>query len=103
VKAGSDEYDRSLARLVDLAVDANPVFSSELFHTLTGYTPEEVSYVLKMSDEIDLMDELANSVVFAVLLNLINVPHRQNERIYTETGLAAGQVKTLREEVRKQL
>lgn len=95
---GDDEKFQLLTRLVALCLfDDRSVFPPDLFHTLTGLEISEIHELLPDS-KIDLGDRYHRMVAYLVLANLVNYPHRQDERIIESTGCSRGDIAVLKKE-----
>lgn len=91
---------KALDSLLEISLLTDPIFSPELFHTLTGITSEEVSQIIGDSEATVDSDFPKRRLVYRVLTNLVNFPHRQNARIWSSTGLTNDQVRELRDRLR---
>jgi hypothetical protein len=90
----------AVGELLKLALLNDPIFSPELFHTLTGTSASEISVTFDSSKILDLNDLRMRRLVFDVLNSLVNFPHRQGERIWSEIGLTTGQMRDLAHKLR---
>jgi hypothetical protein len=96
----SQQEQKAVDSLVEISLLSDPIFSPELFHTLAGVTSEEVSHILSNSEATVENDFPMRRLVFDVLNNLVNFPHRQSARIWSTTGLTNGHVRELCDRLR---
>ncbi len=96
----SQQEQKAVDSLLEISLLNDPMFSPELFHTLAGITPEEVSHLLNNSEATVESHFMTRRLVFDVLNNLVNYPHRQSARILSCTGLTNGPVRELCDRLR---
>lgn len=76
-----------IGKSLQTALGENPVLPHWEFPILTGVSVEKAMGVLKAWPDVDIGAETEWRVLRGVFHNLWGYPHRQAERVFTETGL----------------